>query len=215
MKRNHIVVFVNRKHEIEVNTRYVLSIFLLGKGRIRVTGHVRQVSITIKRQGGRRKHASNKASHKTAGILSIGKVVNPAFSVTKCIKLRNGCPLDIPMMHFGWGKKKDISGYMSVKSNEDKEKQKSTDLKNIATSIFEKVNPIAYVKLTDAIIDMMDVRPRTAKEYIRYMRGKAIIEQLADQTYQLKIFRAGDVAPAGQVTCAAGPPSFFGQWRWR
>ena len=188
MKRNHIVVFVNRKHEIEVKTRYVLSIFLLGKGRIRVTGHVRQVSITIKRQGGRRKHASNKASHKTAGILSIGKVVNPAFSVTKCIKLRNGCPLDIPMTHFGWGKKKDISGYMSVKSNEDKEKQKSTDLKNIATSIFEKADSLAYGELANAIVDMMEVKPRTAKEYFRYMREKAIIEQLNDLSCKLKIF---------------------------
>lgn len=188
MKRNHIVVFVNRKREIEVKTRYVLSIFLLGKGRIRVTGHVRQVSITIKRQGGRRKHASNKASHKTAGILSIGKVVNPAFSVTKCIKLRNGSPLDIPMTHFGWGKKKDISGYMSVKSKKDKGKQKSTVPKNIAASIFEKVNPIAYVKLTDAIIDMMSVEPRTAKECIQTMREKAIIEQLNDLSCKLKIF---------------------------
>ena len=188
MKRNHIVVFVNRKREIEVKTRYVLSIFLLGKGRIRVTGHVRQVSITIKRQGGRRKHASNKASHKTAGILSIGKVVNPAFSVTKCIKLRNGSPLDIPMTYLGWGKKKDISGYMSVKSKKDKGKQKSTVPKNIAASIFEKVNLLAFCELADAIADMMEVKLGTGNEYIRYMREKAIIEQLADQTYQLKIF---------------------------
>lgn len=184
MKRNHIVVFVNRKVEIEVRRHYVLIIFLLGKGRIRVTGHVRQVSIIIKRRGGRRKRATNKS----AGILFIEKVVNPAFSVTKCIKLRNGSPLDIPMTHFGWGKKKDISGYMSVKSKKDKGKQKSTVPKNIAASIFEKVNPIAYVKLTDAIIDMMNVEPRTAKECIQTMREKAIIEQLNDLSCKLKIF---------------------------
>ena len=188
MKRNHIVVFANRKREIEVKTRYVLIIFLLGKGRIRVTGHVRQVSITIKRQGGRRKHASNKASHRTAGILSIGKVVNLAFSVTKCIKLRNGSPLDIPMTHFGWGKKTDISGYMSVKSKEGKEKQKSKAPKNITANIFEKVNPFAYVKLADAIIEMMEVKPRTAKECIRTMREKTIIEQRNDLSCKLKIF---------------------------
>lgn len=186
MKRNHIVVFVNRKREIEVRTRYVLSIFLLGKGRIRVTGHVRQVSITIKRQGGRRKHASNKASHKTAGILSIGKVVNPAFSVTKCIKLRNGSPLDIPMTHFRWGKKKDISGYMSVKSKKDKGKQKSTAPKKVAASIFENMEVCAWVKLANAIIDMMEGKPRTVKECIRTMREKAIIEQLYDLSCQLK-----------------------------
>ena len=188
MKRNHIVVFVNRKVEIEVRKHYVLSILPLGKGRIRVTGHVRQVSITIKRLGGRRKNAGNKADNKTAGILFIEKDVNPAFSVVKCIKVWNGSPLDIPMISFGWDKKVDMFVYMGVKSKEDKGKQKSTVPKNIAASIFEKVNPIAYVKLTDAIIDMMNVEPRTAKECIQTMREKAIIEQLNDLSCKLKIF---------------------------
>ena len=185
MKRNRIVVFVNRKVEIEMKTRCVLSIFLLGKGRIRVTGHVRQVSITIKRQGGRRKHASNKASHKTAGILSIGKVVNPAFSVVKCIKVWDGSPLDIPMISFGCDKKVDRFVYMDVKCKEDK-KLKSTDSKNNSASIFEKVNLLAFCELADAIANMKEVKLRTGNEYIRYMREKAIIEQLADLSCQLK-----------------------------
>jgi hypothetical protein len=50
------------------------------------------------------------------------------------------------------------------------------------------VNPIVYVKLTDAIIDMMNVEPRTAKECIQTMREKAIIEQLNDLSCKLKIF---------------------------
>lgn len=54
MKRNHIVVFVNRKVEIEVRKHYVLSIFPLGKGKIIVSGHIRQVTIITKRRGGRR-----------------------------------------------------------------------------------------------------------------------------------------------------------------
>lgn len=186
MKRTHIVVLVNRQVEIEVKKHYILSILPLGKSRIRVTGHVRQVSINIKRQGGRRKHANNKAGNKITGILPIENVVYPALSVVKCSKVRFGSPLDIPMTHFGWGKKKDISGYMSVKSKKDKGKLKSTVPKNIAASIFEKVNPIAYVKLTDAIIDMLEVKPRTAKECIRTMREKAIIEQLYDLSCQLK-----------------------------
>ena len=108
--------------------------------------------------------------------------------MVKCIKVRDGSPLDIPMMSFGWDKKEDMFVYMGVKSNKDKEKQKSTDLRNIAASIFEKADSLTYGELTDAIVDMMEVKPRTAKEYIRYMREKAIIEQLADQSYQLKIF---------------------------
>lgn len=135
-----------------------------------------------------RGHIGSELQRKAAGILSIEKDVNPAFSVVKCIKVRDGSPLDIPMMSFGWDKKEDMFVYMGVKSKEDKEKQKSTDLRNIAASIFEKADSLSYGELTDAIVDMMEVKPRTAKEYIRYMREKAIIEQLADQTYQLKIF---------------------------
>ena len=135
-----------------------------------------------------RGHIGSELQRKAAGILSIEKDTNPAFSVVKCIKVRDGSPLDIPMMSFGWDKTEDMFVYMGVKSNEDKEKQKSTDLRNIATSIFEKTDSLTYSELTDAIVDMMEVKPRTAKEYIRYMREKAIIEQLADQSYQLKIF---------------------------
>lgn len=135
-----------------------------------------------------RGHIGSELQRKAAGILSIEKDTNPAFSVVKCIKVRDGSPLDIPMMSFGWDKTEDMFVYMGVKSKEDKEKQKSTDLRNIAASIFEKADSLTYGELTDAIVDMMEVKPRTAKEYIRYMREKAIIEQLADQTYQLKIF---------------------------
>lgn len=186
MKRNHVVVFVNRKVEIEVRKHYILSILPLGKGRIRVTGHVRQVSITIKGQGGRRKHASNKTGNKTAGILSIEKVVNPALSVAKCSRMRYSRPFDIPMMSFEWDKKEDMIGNMTAKSKEGKKKQKSTAPKNVAASIFEKMEVRAWVKLADAIIDMMEGKPRTVKECIRTMREKAIIQLLYDQSCQLK-----------------------------
>lgn len=181
MKRNHIVVFINRKGEIEMKTRYVLSIFPLGKGKIIVSGHIRQVSITIKRRGGRRKRTTNKA----AGILFIEKDVNPAFSVVKCIKVRDGSPLNIPMISFGWDKKVDLFVYMDVKCKEDK-KLKSTDSKNNSVSIIEKVNLLAFCELADAIANMMEVKLRTGNEYIRYMREKAIIEQLSDLSCQLK-----------------------------
>lgn len=119
-----------------------------------------------------RGHIGSELQRKAAGILSIEKDTNPAFSVVKCIKVRDGSPLDIPMMSFGWDKTEDMFVYMGVKSKEDKEKQKSTDLRNIATSIFEKTDSLTYSELTDAIVDMMEVKPRTAKEYIRYMREK-------------------------------------------
>ena len=181
MNRNRIVVFVNRKVEIEMKTRCVLSIFPLGKGKIIVSGHIRQVTIITKRRGGRRKRATNKS----AGILFIEKDVNPAFSVVKCIKVWDGSPLDIPMISFGCDKKVDRFVYMDVKCKEDK-KLKSTDSKNNSASIFEKVNLLAFCELADAIANMKEVKLRTGNEYIRYMREKVIIEQLADLSCQLK-----------------------------
>ena len=135
-----------------------------------------------------RGHIGSELQRKAAGILSIEKDTNPAFSVVKCIKVRDGSPLDIPMMSFGWDKKEDMFVYMGVKSKEDKEKQKINDLKSIAQGIFEKVDKLTYGEMVKAIVDAMEIQPRTAKDYIRTMRDKAIIEQLSDQSYQLKIF---------------------------
>jgi 5S rRNA maturation endonuclease (ribonuclease M5) len=135
-----------------------------------------------------RGHIGSELQRKAAGILSIEKDTNPAYSVVKCIKVRDGSPLDIPMMSFGWDKKEDMFVYMGVKSKEDKERQKINDLKSIAQGIFEKADRLAYGEMVKAIVDAMEIQPRTAKDYIRYMREKAIIEQLADQSYQLKIF---------------------------
>lgn len=134
-----------------------------------------------------RGHIGSELQRKAAGILSIEKDTNPAYSVVKCIKVRDGSPLDIPMMSFGWDKREDMFVYMGTKSKEDKEKQKTADLRNLAVSIYEKVDKLAYGDMVKAIVDSMEVQPRTAKEYIRYMREKAIIEQLADQSYQLKM----------------------------
>lgn len=135
-----------------------------------------------------RGHIGSELQRKAAGILSIEKDTNPAYSVVKCIKVRDGSPLDIPMMSFGWDKKEDMFVYMGMKSKEDKERQKINDLKSIAQGIFEKVDKLTYGELVKAIVDAMEIQPRTAKDYIRTMRDKAIIEQLSDQSYQLKIF---------------------------
>ncbi|GJG31331.1 topoisomerase [Hallella multisaccharivorax DSM 17128] len=135
-----------------------------------------------------RGHIGSELQRKAAGILSIEKDADPVFSVVKAIKVRDGSPLDIPMMLFAWDKQEDMFVYKGVKSKEDKEKQKVNDLKNIAVGIFEKTDRLAYSDMVTAIVDMMEIKPRTAKDYIRNMRENAIIEQLTDHSYQLKVF---------------------------
>ena len=57
---------------------------------------------------------------KAAGILSIEKDDNPEYSVVKALKVRDGSPLDVPMMLFGWDKAEDMHVYRGEKSKEDK-----------------------------------------------------------------------------------------------
>lgn len=134
-----------------------------------------------------RGHIGSELQRKAAGILAIEKEDNTGFSNVKCIKVRDGSPLDIPLMSFAWDKKEDMFVYMGEKSKEDKEKQKVKDLRSIAQSIFEKASSLTYGQLVTVIINTLEVQSRTAKEYIRNMRDNGIIEQLADKTYQLKM----------------------------
>ena len=60
MKRNQMIVLINRKDEIGKKTRCVLCIFLLGKGKkMMVAGRIRKNLIMNRRQGGRKKHAKH------------------------------------------------------------------------------------------------------------------------------------------------------------
>ena len=61
---------------------------------------------------------------KSAAILSIEKDENPALSVVKALKVRDGSPLDVPLMLFGWDREKKMHVYRREKSPEDKEKRK-------------------------------------------------------------------------------------------
>lgn len=135
-----------------------------------------------------RGHLGSELQRKAAGILSIEKDDNPEFSVVKAIKVRDGSPLDVPMMLFGWDKEEDMFVYKGVKSKEDKEQRKYNELKNIALKLFQNTHSLQYSDMVDNIMTMMDVKERTAKDYIRYMREKAIVEKSDGTSYQIKLF---------------------------
>jgi len=75
-----------------------------------------------------RGHIGSELQRKAAGILSIEKDDNPEYSVVKALKVRDGSPLDVPMMLFGWDKTEDMHVYRGEKSKEDKEKRKTDEL---------------------------------------------------------------------------------------
>lgn len=68
-------------------------------------------------------HIGSELQRKAAGILSIEKDDDPEYSVVKALKVRDGSPLDVPIMLFGWDKQQDMHIYRGEKSKEDKERR--------------------------------------------------------------------------------------------
>ena len=107
--------------------------------------------------------------------MSIELDSEPSVSVVKALKVRDGSPLDVPLMQFSWDKELGMHIYIGEKPREEKEKRKEKELANVAREIFASQKYLTYIDLCDRIQKIMDVKERTAKNYIRYMREKEII----------------------------------------
>ena len=113
-------------------------------------------------------------------LLSIEKDENPEVSVVKALKVRDGSPLDIPLMQFRWDKQAGMPVYMGEKPRVEKERRKEKELSEMARAAFVRQKKYGYIKLCELIQETLDVKERTAKGYIRYMREKEIIEKEGD-----------------------------------
>lgn len=133
-----------------------------------------------------RGHIGSELQRKAAAILSIEKDENPALSVVKALKVRDGSPLDVPMMLFGWDKEKEMHVYRGEKSQEDKEKRKLNELTQIAKEVFRSQERLSYNELANQIMHTVDVKDRTAKSYISYMKSNEIIAQDTNNLYFIK-----------------------------
>ncbi|GHT35297.1 hypothetical protein FACS189434_12900 [Bacteroidia bacterium] len=58
-----------------------------------------------------RGHLGSELQRKAAAILSIEKDENPQISVVKALKVRDGSPLDVPLVQFAWDKEKEMHVY--------------------------------------------------------------------------------------------------------
>ena len=117
---------------------------------------------------------------KSAAILSIEKDENPEISVVKALKVRDGSPLDIPLMQFRWDKQAGMPVYVGEKPRAEKEKRKERELAEMAREAFARQEKYGYIELCELIQETLDVKERTAKGYIRYMREKEIVEKEGD-----------------------------------
>ena len=131
-----------------------------------------------------RGHIGSELQRKAAGILSIEKDDNPEYSVVKALKVRDGSPLDVPMMLFGWDKDEDMHVYCGEKSKEDKEKRKSDELLLVIKSAFRTNLRLSYKELCEVLTREMEIKDRTAKKYIAYMKEQRILTQDINGNYQ-------------------------------
>ncbi len=122
-----------------------------------------------------RGHLGSELRRKAAGILSIEKDDQPSVSVVKVLKVRDGSPLDVPLIQFAWDKKEEMQVYLGEKSKEEKEKHKENELNATAKTLFAQKRYYSYQELTDKLQEYLDVKERTAKGYIKFMSEKEII----------------------------------------
>ena len=131
-----------------------------------------------------RGHIGSELQRKAAGILSIEKDDNPEYSVVKVLKVRDGSPLDVPMMLFGWDKAEDMHVYRGEKSKEDKERRKTDELIGVVREAFRKNLKLTYQELCEVLMCEMEIKDRTAKKYIAYMKEQRILAQDTNGNYQ-------------------------------
>ena len=131
-----------------------------------------------------RGHIGSELQRKAAGILSIEKDENPEYSVVKALKVRDGSPLDVPMTLFGWDKALDMHVYRGEKSKEDKDKRKSNELHAVIRDAFHSATRLSYQQLCEILMRELDIKDRTAKKYIAYMKEQGILIQDSQGNYQ-------------------------------
>jgi hypothetical protein len=126
-----------------------------------------------------RGHLGSEVQRKAAGIVLIEKDDNNRCSVVKALKVRDGSPLDVPIIQFGWDNQEGRHVFLGEKSKEDSETRKKHDLAEVAREIFSRKSSLTMAELTHAIMEAMDVKDRMARNYIKYMKDHSIIEKSA------------------------------------
>jgi hypothetical protein len=124
-----------------------------------------------------RGHLGSEVQRKAAGILLVEKETNTNYSVVKALKVRDGSPLDVPLIQFGWDKEQGRHIYLGNKSKEESESRKINELSEVAREIFAKKSVLGYSELLNAVMEALDIKDRMARNYIKFMKDNGIIEK--------------------------------------
>lgn len=139
-----------------------------------------------------RGHIGSELQRKSAGILSVEKDSNnPAISMVKALKVRDGDALDIPIIDIGWDRLKNMQVYRGTRSQEEKEERKYNELKELASRIFSDKKIIPLKVFMDSLRQEIGAKDiRTSKKRFEYMVEHKII---ACDEEQETVFIASDL----------------------
>ncbi len=134
-----------------------------------------------------RGHLGSEVQRKAAAILSIEKDKDPAISIVKALKVRDGSALDAPIIQFSWNKELAMHTYLGVKSDKARAQRKRHDLKKIAQDLSGGgASEYTHTQLCSAIQQATGVSERTAADYIKDMVNDGIVtKDLITKTYNL------------------------------
>lgn len=139
-----------------------------------------------------RGHLGSELQRKAAGIISIDKdKTNSSLSVVKAMKVRDGDPLDVPMMTYSWDKELDMHVYRGNKSEKESAERKYNELKQIAEATLSPSGTMPYNDFVTEISNWLQAQydlkdRRTAISRVDYMFEKEIIERLEDDTVAIR-----------------------------
>ncbi|MFR9619291.1 MAG: bifunctional DNA primase/helicase [Rikenellaceae bacterium] len=120
-----------------------------------------------------RGHLGSELQRKAAAILSIERDGdNSSTSLIKTLKVRDGSPLDVPIIKFSWSKEKKMHCYVGEKQ---KSERKKIELKKGAIDIFKRKPFLTTKELNEEVQGYFDIKDRAARNYIACMREEGIV----------------------------------------
>ncbi len=122
-----------------------------------------------------RGHLGSELQRKAAAIVSVERDDDPKVSIVKAVKVRDGSPLDVPILQFAWSEEAMMHTYRGEKSREERNQRKYEELMAVVNEIFRTQRQITYAELCTQLQNTLSVKSRTAKSYIKYLRDREIV----------------------------------------
>ncbi len=133
-----------------------------------------------------RGHLGSEVQRKAAAILSIEKDKDPAISIVKALKVRDGSPLDAPLVQFSWNKELAMHSYLGVKSDKSHTQRKRHDFGKITQRLVVGSTEYTHTQLCGVIQQVTGLSERTAADYIKEMVNEGIItKNITTKIYSL------------------------------